>query len=70
VSVCAQRHAKSAGKTEIGEFEVTLLVDQKVLWLEITVKDAVGMAVLDTVAKLVHEFANNHVAETKMLQVR
>lgn len=70
MGVGAQRHAKGTGKTEISELEVTLLVDQEVLGLEIAVEDTVGVAVLDTVAKLEHELSNNHIAQAKVLQVR
>lgn len=68
--VCAQRNTKGAGKTEIGELEVALLVDEEVLGLEIAVQDAVGVAVLDAVAKLEHELADDLVTETELHQMR
>ena len=35
------------GKTEIGNLDVVVLVEEKVLWLQITVHDVVVVAVLD-----------------------
>lgn len=70
MGVCAQRDTKGAGETEIGELEVALLVDEEVLGLEVAVQDAVGVAVLDAVAKLEHELADDLVAEAEMHQMR
>lgn len=70
VGVCAQRNTKGAGKTEIGELEVALLVNEEVLGLEIAVQDAVGVAVLDAIAKLEHELADDLVTETEVHQMR
>lgn len=33
-------------KAEVGEFDVTLVIDEEVLWLEITVNDAAIVQVL------------------------
>ena len=70
VGVCAQRNTKGAGKTEIGELEVALLVDEEVLGLEIAVQDAVGVAVLDAIAKLEHELADDLIAKAELHQMR
>jgi hypothetical protein len=55
VGVSAERDTKSASKTEIGKLQVALLVDEQVLRLEITVQDAVGVAVACTLEKLESE---------------
>lgn len=59
VSVGTQGDTEGSGKTKIGQLEVTLLVDEQVLRLQITVQDSVGVAVANSLAKLGHEFLNH-----------
>ena len=60
MGVGPQGHAKRAGQTKVSKLEVSLLVNEKVLGLEVTVQDAVRVAVLDARDELVHE-ALDHV---------
>jgi len=55
VSVSAERNTKGAGQTKIGQLQVALLVDEQVLRLEITVKNAVGVAVARALEELKSE---------------
>lgn len=48
-------NAESACKTKVSELELTLVVDQQVLRLEIAMEDSVIMAEGDTAEQLVHE---------------
>lgn len=41
VGVSTHRNTKGASKTEIGELEIIVLVDEQILGLQITVKDPV-----------------------------
>ena len=52
VSVGAERDAEGASETEIGQLQVTLLVDEQVLRLQVTVEDAVGVAVASAFEQL------------------
>lgn len=47
---------KSPCETEVGELEVVPAVDEKILRLEVTVEDAVRVAVEQARVKLVSEF--------------
>lgn len=49
------RDTESTGETKISQLELTAVVDQKVLGLQITVKDAVVVAEGNTAKQLVHE---------------
>ena len=64
VGVCAERDAKGSGQAKIGELEVALLVNEQVLRLQVAVQDAVGVAVADAGAQLVHELLDHCLAET------
>lgn len=55
MGVCAEGNAESAGETKVSELEVALLVDEEVLRLEVTVEDAVGVAVAGAFEELVGE---------------
>lgn len=68
MSISSERDTKGSGKTKIGQFEVTILVNEQVLGLQVTVKHAVRVAISHTVAKLIHEFSNDHIIETQCLQ--
>ena len=56
--MCVRSHwnAEGACKAEVGELQVVVLADQQVLWLEVTVEDAMGMAVEEARRELVCEF--------------
>lgn len=56
VGISAQRDTESTRKTKVSQLEVTLLVDEQVLWLEISVQNAVGVAVVDAANELEGEF--------------
>jgi hypothetical protein len=59
VGICPQRHTESAGKTEISQLEVAVLIDQQVLRLQITVQNAVSVTVAHTLAELHHELLDH-----------
>jgi hypothetical protein len=46
VSVGSKGDSESASETKVGEFEITISVDEQVLRLEITVKDSMGVEVM------------------------
>jgi hypothetical protein len=48
MSVCPHRNAKGACQSKVRKFQVVILVNEKILWLKITVEDAMGMAVEET----------------------
>lgn len=52
VGVGAERDTKCASQTKIGQLQVAFLVDEQVLRLEITMEDAVGVAVASALEKL------------------
>jgi hypothetical protein len=64
VGVGAQRDTEGSCQTKIGELEVALLVNEQVLWLQVAVQNAVGVAIANTGAKLVHELLDHCLAET------
>ena len=55
MGICPEWHTKSTSKTEICQLEVTVLVDQQVLRLQVTMQNSVGMAVAHALAQLHHE---------------
>lgn len=55
VGVSAERNTKGASQTKIGQLQVALLVDEQVLRLQVTVQDAVGMAVARALEELESE---------------
>lgn len=55
VRVCPQGNAEGAGKTKVGELEVSFLVDEEVLRLQVAVEDTVRVAVVQALDKLVAE---------------
>lgn len=69
MGVGAQRHTKGTGKTEIRKLQVSLSINEQVLRLEIAVKDAAAVAVLDAIAELAHELFDHGVAETKTSEI-
>lgn len=54
--VCSERDAESSSQTEVSQFQITGLVDEQVLGLEISVKDTVGVAVVNSSEQLEGEF--------------
>ena len=56
VGVSAERNTEGASQTEIGQLQVALLVNEQVLRLEVTVQDAVGVAVARALEELKGEF--------------
>lgn len=66
VSVGTQGNTKGSSQTKISQLEVTVAVDQQVLWLEISVQDAVAMAVANTLNQLSHELLHHGVAQTQV----
>ena len=55
--------AEGAGKTKVGEFEVAVTVDEKVLGLQITVEHTVGVAEGDPAEHLVQKGLDLHGGE-------
>ena len=54
--VCPHRNSKCSGESKVSKLEIVVLVDEKVLWLEISVKYAVRMAVQEPRRQLVSKF--------------
>ena len=54
--VGSHRNAEGARKAEVGELQVVVLTDQQVLRLEVTVEDAMGVAVEEARGELMCEF--------------
>lgn len=65
MSVCAQRDAKGAGETKIGQLEVALTIDQQVLRFQIAVQDPVTVAVANAFAQLAHELLDDLIAQAE-----
>lgn len=55
VGVGAERDAKGTRESEVSQFEVARAVDEKILGLEITMEDAVGVAVANAGEELMSE---------------
>lgn len=66
VSVSTQGYTKGSGQTKISQLEVTVTVDQQVLGLEISVQNAVAMAVTNTLNQLGHELLHHGLAQTQV----
>jgi hypothetical protein len=60
VGVGADGDAESAGKSEVGKFEIAVTVDEKVLGLQIAVKNSVRVAKSNSTEHLVQERLNLH----------
>jgi hypothetical protein len=60
VSVGADGDAESTGESEIGKLEVAIAVDEKVLRLQVTVKNTVRVAESDSTEHLVQERLHLH----------
>jgi hypothetical protein len=55
VRVRPEWDTKGSGETKVGELEVTVLVDEQVLRLEISMEDPVGVAVVQSLDQLQRE---------------
>lgn len=66
MGVSAQRNTKCSCQTEISQLQVTLTVNQQVLWLEITMKDAMAVAVADAFHHLCHELLDHLIIQTQI----
>ena len=56
MSVGLDRESKGSGQSEICEFDITILVDEQVLGFQVTMHNAVRMAVSGALQDLVGEF--------------
>lgn len=54
--VSPHRNAESPGQAKIRQLEVVALIDEEILRLEVSMKDAMGVAINQSRAKLVCEF--------------
>jgi hypothetical protein len=46
VSVCSKWNPESSSETKVRKFQIKVLIDEEVLWLEITVQNAMRVAVI------------------------
>ena len=51
-----ERHAKGPGQAKVSEFKIEMLVDEKILWFEVSVENAVCMTIVETRCQLMCEF--------------
>lgn len=65
VGVSAQGDTECSGQTKIGKLEVALTVNEQILRLQITVQDAVTVAVPNTLNQLRHELLHHSIAQTQ-----
>lgn len=54
MGVSSNGNGERSGQTEICKFNVSLAIEKQVLWFEITMKDAIHVAVIDGFEELVH----------------
>jgi hypothetical protein len=59
VRISSHRKPERPRQPKIGELEVVMLVDEKVLGFEVAVQDTAGMAVHQAKVELVREFLDN-----------
>lgn len=69
MGVGAQGYTKGTGQTKVGQLQVTLLVDQQVLRLEVAVQDAMGVAEADAMAELIHELLDDLGAQAQVCEL-
>jgi hypothetical protein len=48
MGIRAKRDTKRSRKAEICEFEIAAGVDEQILWFEVTVENAVGVAIVQS----------------------
>lgn len=59
MGIGSQWNTERSCETEIGKLKVSITVDEQVLGLQVAVKDAVAVAVSDTLAQLAHELLDH-----------
>lgn len=64
MGVCSQWHTKCSRQTKIGQFQITLAVDEKVLRFQVTMQDTVAVAVPNSLHDLSHEFLDHGFSQT------
>lgn len=69
MGIGAERNSESASKTEIGELEIAIAVNQQILRLEIAMKNAVAVTVADALAELAHEFLDDGITESEAVEL-
>ena len=69
MGVGAKRDSEGTSKTEIGQLQVALTINEQVLRLQIAVKNTVTVAVADTLAQLAHELLDDSVAKTQTIEI-
>ena len=52
------RHAEGPGKTKVSDLQLALLVDQQVLWFQVTMEDPIFVTEGCSLQKLIHEAAH------------
>ena len=57
--------AEGACKAEVGQLDVAVGINEQVLWLEVTVKDAVRVAEFDAFEQLEHIALQDKTKQTK-----
>lgn len=70
MGVRSEGHTKGSSQAKIGQFEVAFLIDQQILWLEISVEDSVAVAVAHTFDQLCHEFFDHIFPQPKSLHIQ
>lgn len=65
MSISPQGHTKGSRQTKIGQLEVTIAVNEQVLGFEITMQNAMAVAVADALHHLCHELLHHVVAQTQ-----
>lgn len=68
--VGSKRNTKRPSQTEISQLEVSVAVNQQVLRLEVTVQDAVAVAVANAFHQLSHELLDHGIAQSHVLAQR
>lgn len=66
--VCAEWDTKSPCETEIRQLQVPLIIDQQILWLQVTMQHPMRMTILDPRHKLQHELLDHILAQAQCLQ--
>lgn len=75
VSVAPHGHTKRPSKSEVGELDVAVVVDEQVLRFEVAMQDAVTVHVVDAVQELIsvalkhHNTMNSNILQTVTVTV-
>ena len=59
MGIASQRNAEGSSKTEISQLEISILVNQQVLGLQVTMQYTARVTVLDTLVKMQHELLDH-----------